>query len=308
MTDQTKPLTIGLFDSGVGGLSVVRQLARLSRNREALRLVYVADTARCPYGDRAAGEIRDFVRQITGFLNECQVESTIMACNTSAAVAAADAAGSSPVPVYNLIDALARQVAARYQRVGVMATSSTVRTGAFSRAISQYSPDCRFIEVACPNLVPLIEQGILSGPLVQEALVPYAWQMKMARVDVVILGCTHFPFLASDLAQLLPDSIEIIDPAMALATQLELELGLEPAAPAQSPQCTYFVTGELDRFVTAARLCLGSAAKQLLDGAEFCHLPLSELVPDTLELVPELPPAIKSTLLGLTPQEVAPQP
>jgi glutamate racemase len=281
-------MVIGLFDSGVGGLSVLRQLETLWSSGGA-RFVYLGDTARCPYGDRPPEELRRFVAQNIGFLLGRGANQIVLACNTSAAVAGEFAKSMSPVPVHNLLEPLAHGIAGKYARIGVLATSSTVRSRSFTAAIETAWPQTKVFEIACPDLVPLVEKAQLDSPESRRVLAGYVSRLRALGVEACVLGCTHFPFLRGVLEEIAPDGLDIIDPAEFLAGSI---LGKQPgsqeaqsstnktsangAARASTTSVTqYWVTGDRNKFVRAAAFCLGVSPQVL--GPSVYHLALNKL-------------------------------
>lgn len=262
---------IGLFDSGVGGLSVLKELqAYASSSGRDIEFVYVGDTARCPYGNRTADEIRFFVEEIVLWLNEQKVDAVIMACNTSAALALPYAKLASSVPVIDLIGPTANYVSTIATRVGVMATAPTVRSRAFSRAITSLNPQAQVFEIACPDLVPIIESGKIDSPGTEKVLLKYVDAMKEAKVEAIILGCTHFPFLRKHLQNLLGGDIKLIDPAESLTAEsigvlkkfineTSSHLETEELAPDVAFNTRFHVTGIAEQFSIAASICLGQS-------------------------------------------------
>lgn len=273
-------ITIGLFDSGIGGLSVLRQLEKLrtaSDGRE-YRFVYVGDTARCPYGNRESREIDKFVEEIIGWLVLHDCDHVVMACNTSAALSLAHAKRVSPVPVHNLIAPAAKHLAASYRKVGVMATYSTIKSRAFSNAVRRLNPQVETVEIACPDLVPLVESGFIDGEQTSHVLSKYASQLRRDGVEAVVLGCTHFPFLAGALSQLLPDSIDLVDPAKLLLQEFDSTLRvIEGGKPPLATRAKMFVTGDVDSFSGAAMRCLGMTGDQWLEAGTVSGVSLEEL-------------------------------
>ncbi len=276
-------ITIGLFDSGVGGLSVLRQLEKLPPTADGrqYRFVYVGDTARCPYGNRDAREVDQFVEEIIGWLLMHQADHIVMACNTSAALSLDHAKRVSPVPVHNLIFPTARYLANRYKKVGVLATYSTIKSRAFSRAVRALNPSVEVIEIACPDLVPLVESGFIEGEQTAHVLSKYANQLRKDSVEAVVLGCTHFPFLQNALSDLLPASIELVDPARMLLAELDSRLhvdaGYDNFTPAPAQHKKLFVTGDTHSFTEAAATCLGIGTQRLLAGSTVSGVSLDDL-------------------------------
>lgn len=239
---------IGLFDSGVGGLSVLKKLTQLpSGSRRSF--VYLGDTARCPYGNRPTEEIALFVHQIVKWLGRQEVDAIVMACNTSAAVARAIADQSASVPVFDLISATAQYVSAAEGTVGIMATASTARSRAFSKAISGLNPDKSVIEYGCPELVPIVETGAIHAPETKPVLNGYIERMRKDGVKNVVLGCTHFPFLRSELEMLAGGDLNFIDPA-------EILTGIYSNAGNPLDRTELYVTGSPRPFARAAQIAL----------------------------------------------------
>jgi glutamate racemase len=270
---------IGLFDSGVGGLSILRYIQEKSAgHNQNLKFVYLGDTGRCPYGDRSAAEIISYVKQLVRWLNGAGVDYIVMACNTSAAVASPFARQISKVPVYDLISSAARFAASNFESIGVVATSITCKSRAFSQAIKSFNPRCRVCEIPCPDLVPLVEKGLLAGAQVEETVSKYVSQLNEFEVDSLIFGCTHFPFLESAFRAQMADSVSFIDPAL----HLGLEIFGTPCLPAEHQlsehdfqKNTYLCTGDLEKFGRAAELCLRLRPGSLKDS--ICSLSLQEV-------------------------------
>jgi glutamate racemase len=260
---------IGLFDSGVGGLSVLKELQgyAASTGRD-IEFVYVGDTARCPYGNRTVEEIRLFVEEIVLWLNHQKVDAVIMACNTSAALALPYAKLASSVPVIDLIGPTASYVSTIATRIGVMATAPTVRSRAFRRAIACLNPNAEVTEIGCPDLVPIIESGKIDAPGTEQVLLKYIDAMKAAKVEAIILGCTHFPFLRKHIQNMVQGEIRIIDPAESLTAgsigvlkkfvnKNKSSLEAEELTPDMSFNTQFYVTGVIEQFSLAAGKCLG---------------------------------------------------
>jgi glutamate racemase len=254
---------IGLFDSGLGGLTVLRQL--LAR-RPRQPCLYLGDTARVPYGQRSPEEIRASAAEVVRWLHHQGVELLVMACNTTNALAFDLAVAEAGVPVVGLIDSTASVL--QSLRVGVLATSATVSSGAYSRAIRANHPAARVVEVACPAFVPLIEAGQLDGPEIEEAAIEYLKPLLQSGVDSVVLGCTHYPLLAPLLERLLPKDVRLVDPAEATAHRLVALLGAMGDGPTPGHQrppslheplsdCRFCVTGDAAAFARAAAPLIG---------------------------------------------------
>ncbi len=280
--EQINPRRIGLFDSGVGGLSILRYLQEksLAAGLTDMRFVYLGDTERCPYGDRSSNQIRTYVEEIILWLNGAGVDSIVMACNTSAAVASGLARHLSEVPVHDLISCASTYAAANFENIGVIATSITCRTRAFSEAIQYKNPRCRVLEIPCPDLVPLVEKGILDGPVLADTIAKYTNKLREAQVDSLIFGCTHFPFLEEAFRKQLPDTVRFIDPAWTLGREI-FSNSADEFSPAANEEAyrrnTYFCTGDAEKFASAAEFCLRLSKGSLRNSV--VSLPLEQLQP-----------------------------
>ena len=263
-------LLVGLFDSGLGGLTVLRQVRALYPQTTCL---YLGDTARVPYGQRSAQEIRAIAAEVVQWLRQQGVGVLLMACNTSNALALDVAEAEAGVPVLGLIDSVAAEITGA--RVGILATPATAASGAYRRAIQACQPATQVLEVGCPAFVPLIEAGDLEAPELRLAAQAYLSTLLEAEVDTIVLGCTHYPLLAPLLSSLLPAGVQLVDPALATARRLGplLErLGaaggagagiagvgtLEAPAVAAADPVTYCVTGSAEAFAASATAWLGS--------------------------------------------------
>lgn len=270
---------IGLFDSGVGGLTVLRSLSAAGKSvGKGVEFVYLGDTARCPYGNRPHGEISAYVEQIVSWLSSFRLDAVIMACNTSAAsardTAVKTAARIAPnLAVYDLIEPTAALLASQTRSIGVMATANTASSKAFSHALKRHGFHGHVKELGCPKLVPLIESGRLGKPDCEAdlnaALCEYLHILSEARfaepIDTLILGCTHFPFLASrierlvaaKLAHLFPNGLTLVDPSTALAGELFGTVGDTANHSVVSLVAKLYSTGPAFEFAATASLCLG---------------------------------------------------
>lgn len=249
---------IGLFDSGLGGLTVLRQLLARRPHQHCL---YLGDTARLPYGNRSPQEIRAIAREVVCWLRSEGVDLLVMACNTTNALAFEVAVAEAGVPVVGLIDSAAADITTG--RVGVLATPATAASGAYRHAIEAARPGTQVLEVGCPAFVPLIEAGDLMAPALRLAAAEYLAPLLHAEVDTLVLGCSHYPLLLPLLRQLLPSEMVVIDPAVATAQRLVTLLGAlgddgsDGRADPHS-HCRFCVTGEPLKFARGASSLLGA--------------------------------------------------
>jgi glutamate racemase len=249
---------LGLFDSGVGGLSVLRAIR--ARHSD-VPIWVIADQAHVPYGERALEEIRQFALAQCRFLFDGGAEAVWMACNICSAVALEDARaihGASAVQGVLQAGAQAAAELSRTGRIGVLATDGTVRSGAYPSQIRRLRPDASVTTVACPEFVPLVEAGRLDGPQTTAAARRRLAPLIEAGCDVVVHGCTHYPFLEPALRSVWPPELPVrfVDPAQALARRLDpgLRRGSDPST-------ELFTTGDADRFRVQVEAFLGARAE-----------------------------------------------
>ncbi|MCY1205947.1 Glutamate racemase [compost metagenome] len=235
---------IGVFDSGVGGLSVLREIRSLLP-RESL--LYVADSGHVPYGEKSADFIRERSHRIAGFLLERGAKALVLACNTATVAAVADLRERYPqLPIVGMEPAVKPAAAAtRSGVVGVLATTGTLKSAKFAALLDRFAGNVRVITQPCPGLVERIEAGDLMGPDTRALLAGYVQPLLDEGCDTLILGCTHYPFLRPLLHQLVPDSISLIDTGAAVARQVQRLLeagGLLAEGPAEP--CRFWSSGD----------------------------------------------------------------
>jgi len=250
---------IGLFDSGVGGLTVAD---RVRQDLPGAPFLYFGDTAHVPYGNRSVEEVRLLVSAIARHLVASGAQVLVMACNTSSALALDSVRSWSPVPVIGIIEAASRAAvqATRNGVIGVIANPLTAGSGAYEKACARASVESgkpagsvRVLPVGCPNLVPLVEAGEVHSPAARAALTEYLGPLQAQEVDTLVLGCTHYPFLVPLISEILGPDVRIIDPAVYVVAEL-VALGWSPSQPGDVPP-VYQVSGEpLDFDRTASRL------------------------------------------------------
>lgn len=214
---------IGVFDSGVGGLTVLRKLYRYLPQESIL---YFADTERLPYGTRTREEIILFVREILDWMESRGVKMVIMACNTSSALALETVRSEYKFPILGLIHPGAKGAVKQGKKIGIISTVATAKSNAYRSAINEINPDIEVWQVGCPEFVPLIEQNRIYEPYTRQVAREYLAPLISAKIDTLIYGCTHYPHLKSILREILPSSVQFVDPAdyVVNATQKELQL------------------------------------------------------------------------------------
>ncbi|MCL6633009.1 MAG: glutamate racemase [Alicyclobacillus herbarius] len=221
MRDVHAEQPIAVFDSGLGGLTVVAEMIAALPNE---KILYFGDTARCPYGDRTPQEVLEFSLQIADFLLEQQVKLLVVACNTATAVALPDLIERSPIPVIGVIQPGARAAVnranARRKRIGVIGTAVTIASGAYADAIHSFDPDVDVVSLACPRFVPLVESGRCDGPEVEQVVRESLMPLLMYDIDALILGCTHYPLLAGPIGRVAGPEVQLISSAAETAKEV----------------------------------------------------------------------------------------
>jgi len=216
-------LPIGVFDSGLGGLTVLEELRRALPRED---FVYLGDVARLPYGTKSGNVVRRYAQRCVDFLLGQPVKAVIIACNTATAVALESVREQTQVPVYGVIHAgaFAGQEATSNGRILVLATESTVRSEAYLRAFHSLSDKNLVEQIACPLLVPLAEAGWFDHPITKEVIRTYLAQAKHKDYDTVVLGCTHYPLLLPSFRAVMGEEVRLVHSGAALARELEQEL------------------------------------------------------------------------------------
>ncbi|MGA1625236.1 MAG: glutamate racemase [Prochlorothrix sp.] len=246
---------IGIFDSGVGGVTVLRELySQLPQES----VIYFGDTARLPYGTRSPQEILAFVQEILGWMASQGVKMAIMACNTSSALALEAVQGQYPFPVLGLILPGAKAAVRQGRRVGVIATPATVSSNAYAQAIQEADPQVQTWQVACPQFVPLIESNQIHTPQMRSVAQAYLEPLIAQEIDTLIYGCTHYPHLGPVLRGLLDPTVQLVNPAVHVvaAAVRELDaLGLRHSGSALPTR--FYTSGPPLQFATLAAQWLG---------------------------------------------------
>ena len=251
---------IGVFDSGIGGLTVARELMRQLPHES---IIYFGDTARVPYGPKSPETVRRYAHEITGFLREQGVKAVVVACNTATAHALESLRAEQPLPVIGVVEpgATAAVAATRGGRIGVIGTSGTIGSGAYERAIRALAPDASIVARACPLFVPLVEEGWLdteaSRLIAREYLAPVA----AARIDTLVLGCTHYPLLKQLIGETVGGDVRLIDSAeqTAAATRRELDRLRLLAAEDAVPRHRFIASDAPQQFLALGQRFLGAA-------------------------------------------------
>ena len=258
------PAPLGVFDSGIGGLTVARALFERLPGES---VIYFGDTARVPYGPKSPDTVRRYSAEILDYLVKRGVKAVVVACNTSTAHALDHLRGRSPVPVVGVIEPGARAAAraSRSGRIGVIGTAGTIQSGAYERAIRAARADARVHARACPMFVPLVEEGWFDHPATELIAREYLEPLQQAGVDALVLGCTHYPLLKPLLARLLGSGVALIDSAEETAKQVTAALGeggLEAPA-GQAPRHWFVVSDDEPHFRQVGAKFLGETLRDV---------------------------------------------
>lgn len=248
---------IGIFDSGVGGLTVVRALVDRLPDEP---LLYLGDTARVPYGTKSAGVVRRYAHNCSKFLIERGAKIVVVACNTASAVAIPSLAEAFELPVIGVIEPGANLAAQRSAtgRIGVIGTEGTIRSGRYQELIRAAAPNAQVITGACPLLVPLAEEGMTDHAATRIVANEYLAPLLAENIDTLVLGCTHYPVLRELIQEICGESVTIIDSATAVAesvAQLLEKQSLSATSP--SPQHRFYATDVSQRLERVGSLFLG---------------------------------------------------
>ena len=261
---------IGLFDSGLGGLTVLRELERLM---PAERFVYLGDTARLPYGTKGVATITRYSSECADFLLKHHVKAIVVACNTASSVALPTLRANLPCDVIGTIDPAVSCAVAATKRggIGIVGTDATIGSGAYERAIQSVSPAVEVVSVACPLFVPLVEQGMFDGEIVEKVVELYLSRFDLARIDTLILGCTHYPLLKGAIQRYVGSAVTLIDSGYPIALELGRmleERDLRASAHGERGGSTFFVTDEVSRFNRLAALLLAKESVSAIQTAD----------------------------------------
>jgi len=239
---------LGVFDSGVGGLTVVMEMFQQMPHES---FVYYADTAHVPYGPRNPLELKEFASNITAFLVNQGCKMVIIACNTSTSLAYQDLKARYDIPLIGVIEPGVDKAleVTRNRRIGVIGTVATINSGSYQKMIKEKKPDTEIVAVPCPLFVPLIEAGKVEGDEVYQAAVHYLEPVRKAGVDTLILGCTHYPFLLPVIQDIVGPGVIAVDPARetvkrAVVKLQELDLLQEEGRPVHR----YYASGDPEAF------------------------------------------------------------
>lgn len=251
---------IGVFDSGLGGLTVVKQIKKLLPNEN---IVYLGDTARVPYGTRSKSVVEKFSLDDANFLLTQNVKIIVIACNTASALAAITLKNKLNIPVFEVISGASIHAAnlTKNKKIGVIGTRGTIESSAYEKKIKLFNKHIKVFSKACPLFVPFIEEGEIKGKVLQSVVDNYLRDIKAERVDTLVLGCTHYPII-KDLIQksMLGTNVTLVDPGIVEAKNILEYLTKQSALNNQKRvgKTNYYVTDITKRFKGVAEMFLGA--------------------------------------------------
>lgn len=263
MADRNSP--IGVFDSGVGGLTVAREIMRQMPNE---RIVYFGDTARVPYGNKSGNTVIRFTRQIIRFLLTQDVKAIVIACNTATAYALEAVEGEMEIPIIGVIHAGARTAtgATKNGKIGIIGTEGTIRSGVYTRVMKAMRSDIEVTGKSCPLLVPLVEEGLLHDSVTDEIASRYLSELKGKYIDTLVLGCTHYPLLRSTVGRLMGPEVTLVNPAYETALELKSVLADADLLCSGTDKCEeqylFYVSDLAEKFTSFAASILPGVVKE----------------------------------------------
>jgi glutamate racemase len=253
---------IGVFDSGIGGLTVLKALRETLPHED---FIYLGDTARTPYGTKSNEVILRYSRENSEFLLAKGIKLLVIACNTSSAVGLDQIAAETIVPVVGVIEPGAHSAveASRSGKIGVIGTEATIASGAYTRAIRALRPRSEIYTRACPLLVPLVEEGWLDNEIARRTVEHYLASLSESGIDTLLLGCTHYPLLADLIAEVLGPRVQLVDSAVSTAAAVHERLDSLSLAQSRSHRGreSFFVTEAPERFIRVGRRFIGGAVE-----------------------------------------------
>ncbi len=256
---------IGIFDSGVGGLTVLWEIMKVIPDEST---IYFGDTKRFPYGPRDLNEVKKLVFKITRFLYDKDVKLIVIACNTSTAAALDDLKRQYDIPIIGVIEPGARTAVYNTgnKRVGVIATEGTVKSNAYPDEIARIDPDIKTFSVPAPLLVDFVEKGILEGKNLDKVIKGYLKPLFDAGIDVLILGCTHFPLIEKQILTCSGNGIKVISSAVETAKDVKkiLEERELCADKGGKPERIFYETGVKSKFFEVGKMFLGEEIKEVI--------------------------------------------
>ncbi len=262
MTDRQRP--IGIFDSGIGGLTVLKEIFDKLPGENT---IYLGDTARVPYGSRSPETVTRYSFENTRFLSSKNVKILVIACNTASSVSLSAVRKSFPVPVVGVIEPGARAAAAatKKKRIGVIGTEATVRSSSYTMAIQAIDPSIEVFGIPCPLFVPLVEEGWTDGQITEMVADRYLADMRKKDIDTLVLGCTHYPLLKHVFSKIMGNNVTLIDSAIETAREISRILEVQGLMniSGQLVRHEFYVTDSPQKFLSVGQRFLGRTIESI---------------------------------------------
>lgn len=256
---------IGVFDSGVGGLTVVKEIMRQLPGES---MVYFGDTARVPYGSKSKKTVLKYSRQIVKFLQTKEVKAIVVACNTASALALPEIKQEIDIPIIGVVEPGAKMAAesTKTNNIGIIGTESTIKSGIYSKFLRNINPDITVVARACPLFVPLVEEGLLEDRITDDVIGRYLHELKEYGIDSLILGCTHYPLIRNAISRYMGPEVNLINPAYETAKSLKVMLTEQKLLNQSGEQAhyEYYVSDGVDKFRTFAAQVLPCDVEQTM--------------------------------------------
>lgn len=255
---------IGIFDSGIGGLTVLKEIVKRLPEED---IIYLGDTARVPYGIRSPETVLRYSFENTRFLFSKDIKLLVIACNTSSAVSLEEIRKSVPIPVIGVIlpGALTAVKTTKNKKIGVIGTEATIKSNSYTKAIKDIDSDIEVYSLPCPLLVPLVEEGWTEGKIVKLIVKRYLKDLKKNKIDTLVLGCTHYPLLKGVIREVMGEKVSLVDSA--IETSIEVERVLKDRGLLRKtnkiPLRQFYVTDSPERFITVGERFLGKKIQEI---------------------------------------------
>ncbi|MDP8216673.1 MAG: glutamate racemase [Candidatus Kaelpia imicola] len=254
-----RELPIAVFDSGVGGLTIIKEILNILPQESVL---YLGDTARVPYGAKSAGTVKRFTEEAVSFFASKGIKMLLVACNTSSSLVLPDLSGDYGFKILGVVDAGVEEAAkvSRIKRIGVIGTEATISSGVYERKLKELDSDLQVFSKSCPLFVPLVEEGWIDEPESYKIASKYLKSLKDKKIDTLILGCTHYPLMKRVIQYGIGEHVALIDSAKAFVKKVrEVLLSDDLLSRRDDKEYSFYVTDEPDKFNELSELFLGAA-------------------------------------------------
>ena len=244
---------IGIFDSGFGGLTVMRHIQALLPFE---KILYFGDTAHLPYGDKSPKAITEYCLESSAFLIEKGIDILVIACHSACSVALSTLRAHFSIPIIGIIEHGLSELPRDAKRIAILGTRATISAGLYAERLHEQCPEAQILSIACPLFVPLVEEGYYDHPIATLVASEYLYHLKEKSIDAAILGCTHYPLLKKAIAKVLKD-VPLFDPAIACARSLFELKGKKSSTLKDSPPPIFYVSEDPEKFRTLGKIFLG---------------------------------------------------